>query len=107
MVNTTEFGESAFLNVDLVKSSPAKTGWILTEGTIEKGKFGNQLVLDIEFDGNKKRWSLNRDTVKNLQFAFGIDSKDWIGQSVKFRTMIINGKEVLIAVPNVTKEEVI
>lgn len=98
MVDTTQYGEGQYLTADMVKSSPSKKLVIVGEPKGKPSDFGERLTADVEMDGKKKEWRLNRDTVKNMQ-TLGIDSKYWNGAEVNLQVVTISGKESIIGVP--------
>lgn len=100
MVNTQEALESNFVTTELVKFSPSKKLVILDEGRYDETDFGRRLTLSVEIDGKKKQWRPNKDSIKNLQ-AFGLDTKNWLGKSVRLQNAFFKGKEIVIGTPNV------
>jgi len=104
MVDTTQYAEGQFLNPEMVKQSPSKKVYISGDAKVVAGKFGDKLELPIEMDGKQKTWGLARDHVKALQ-EFGKDSKLWVGKNVNLRVINANGKESILAIPEVVKTE--
>ena len=103
-MDTTQYGESAYITPDLVKQSASKRVYIAGDAKIVMGKFGDKLELPVELDGKQKTWGLNREIVKNLQ-QFGKDSKAWVGKWVELRIINDNGKEKICAFPIITPTE--
>lgn len=100
MVETKDLLEGEFVNVELVKNSPTKKLVILTEGEIkDSGKFGTKLTLDVEMDGKRKRWSLNKPTMESFKPFWGTDSKNWVGKSVQLMVTEMDGKVMILGSP--------
>lgn len=105
-MDTTKFGESQFINAELIEQSPTKRVQVKNEGKIETNSYGNeQLVLTVELDQKLKQWSTTMDNVKTMQQSFGKDSKVWIGREVDMKVIMVNGKKRVIAIPCTPKEE--
>lgn len=100
MVDTTEYTEGKYLNVAYIKSSPSKTGVVITEATSVKGEFGTKLECMVQIDTKMKTLRLNKKSIENLQ-RIGKDSKDWIGKAITFRIETIQNKEAIVAEPKV------
>ncbi len=105
-MDTSNFGESAYITPELVKTSTTKRIYIAGDAKIVQGKFGDKLELPVEIDNKPKTWGLNRDHVKALQ-QFGKDSKQWLGKWVELRVVNNGQKEVIIAIPVLTQTEAI
>ena len=106
-MDTTQYAEGQFISPELVKNSKSKKVYIAGDAEIVQGKFGDKLEVDVELDGKKKRWGLNRDQVKALH-EFGKDSKLWVGKWVSLKVVNIGGKETVVAIPEQdSTEEVI
>lgn len=91
--------ESEYLSVQFVKDSPTKKGVILSAGTLENSKDGQYQSLQVlvEIDGKKKKWKLNRTSLKNVSDKLGRESTLWVGSIVNFQIMLIQGgKESII-----------
>jgi len=98
-MDTTQYGESQYLTPTLVKESPQtplKVGVIVSDVTVEDGKFGKQLSINVSFDQKVKIWKMNRESVKNLQ-KFSKLSESWLTKKVSFIISLNkSGKEQLI-----------
>ena len=105
-MDSTAFGESAYITPDLVKQSTTKKVYITGDAKIVQGKFGDKLELPVEMDMKPKTWGLNRDQVKNLQ-QFGKDTKLWIGKYVELRVITMNNKDTIVAIPQLIQTETI
>lgn len=97
-MDTTEFAEGEYLTPELVRNSPTKLGVVLNEASGEDSNFGKKLVCLIELDKKKKKWTLNRDSIKNMQ-QLGTDSRYWVGKAVKFQVFTLKGKESIVGTP--------
>lgn len=105
-MDTTQYGESAYLTPELVKNSATKRLYIAGDVKIVPGKFGDKLELPVEIDNKAKTWGLSRDHVKSLQ-QFGKDSKAWLGKWVEVRVVNNGQKEVIVAIPIIVPTEAI
>jgi len=105
MVDTTKAIEGKYVNPDMVKGSPTKRLVILGEGTYEKGDYGEKFQMPVEIDYKQKIWSPNKDSLKNMQSAWGMDSAKWVSKIVILSTLIVRGKETVNGFPN--PEEII
>ena len=100
MVEIKELIESEYLNIAFCKGSASKQLVIVSEGEIIKSeKYGEKLVLDVEIDGKKKKWSINKPTAYNLVSKWGLDSKSWIGNTVSIMITKIDGNEMVLGTP--------
>ena len=106
-MDTTQFGESQYLNTEIIKASTSKKVVVVGDAEIEDGKFGPKLTLPIEIDGKRKKWGLNKDMVKSMQSAYGKDSRIWINQNVEFKVINVAGKEQIVCLPQTVKTETI
>ncbi len=103
-MDSTQFGESAYINPQLVKESISKKLYISGDAKIVEGKYGDKMELPVELDNKDKTWGLSRDIVKSLQ-AFGKDTKTWVGKWVKLTAVKVGDKEQIIAEPIITSAE--
>jgi hypothetical protein len=103
MVDVTQAMESSFLTVDLVRDSPTKKCIIITEGEYVdaeyQGKKYTKFELEIEIDKKIKKWSPNKDTVKNISEEYGKNSKLWVGKLIKLSIGKIAGKDTVNGIP--------
>lgn len=95
---------SEWLLTQDVLDSPTKTVVIIDAGTLEdrkdsNGKVFKTLVLNVELDAVKKKWSLNKFSQKFLAKVYGTETSAWVGKVVKLRTMLMQGgKEGVVPV---------
>ena len=103
MVDTTKASESAYINVDLVRTSPTRKCVIIDEGEYKQGEYQGQkyekFECTVEIDHKMKKWSPNKDSVKNIQEEYGMDSQEWVGRIIKLSIGKSNGKDVVIGMP--------
>jgi hypothetical protein len=95
--------ESEWLGVQFVKDSQSKTGVILTPGVeaLSKDQQYKNLEVLIEIDGKKKKWKVNKNSLKNLASAWGKDSALYVGHIVKFSIVPLQGgKEGIVGTPH-------
>lgn len=107
MVNATKAMESKYVNVDLIRESPSKKAIILGEGEYVEGDYGEKLELPIEIDGKQKTWSPNKDSVKNMNSEWGVETRNWISGIVKYSIIKTNGKDVVLGLPSGRREETV
>jgi ribosomal protein L21E len=105
MVDTTEFEQGKYLNAELAETSPSKKVYIKSDATIVDGKYGRKLEVQVELDGMTKTWNPNIDQVKELNKAFGKDSKLWVGRWVELKVFKVGDKKQISICPIVIKEE--
>lgn len=107
-MDTSKYAESSFVDVDLIRSSPSKKAVVISEGENKAAEYNGEkyekLELDVEVDGRLKKYSPNRDSVKNLNGAWGTDSKLWVGKVMLLSITKVRGRDCLIALPISTKE---
>jgi hypothetical protein len=103
MVDVTQAMESSYLNPDIVRGSDTKKCVILDEGEYISGEYqGKKYVkfeLLVEIDGKQKKWSPNKDSVKNISEELGKDSKNWVGKIIKLQVGKSNGKDTVNGIP--------
>ena len=46
-----------------------------------------------------KKWSPNKDSVKNISEEYGVDSDLWVGKIIKLQIGKSNGKDTVIGIP--------
>lgn len=105
MVSSKQGMESEYVTADLVDDSHRKELVITGPGKYEEVTFDNKksekLTLPVEFNGVAKIWRPNRDSVKNLNRAFGDPTEDWVGKPIPLQVMSIGGRDSVVAVPKV------
>ena len=103
MVDTTAALESPYITAELVKKSTSKKLVVLGEGNYEEvtfdGETSNRLTLPVEIDGKKKVWRPNKDSITNMNEKFGTNTASWVGKVAKLQTTRIQGKDMVIAIP--------
>jgi hypothetical protein len=103
MVDVSKAMESSYITVDLVRESPTKKCIILNEGEYVEaeyqGKKYTKFEFDVEIDKKRKKWSPNKDTVKNISEEYGRDSSNWIGKIIKLSIGKIAGKDTVNGMP--------
>lgn len=108
MVDVTKAMESGYITVDLVRESPTKKCVVLDEGEYVqaeyKGEKYEKLVLTVEIDMKRKKWSPNKDTLKNISEEYGTDSIKWIGKLIKLSVGKHLGKDTVNGMPMPMKE---
>ena len=76
---------------------------ILDEGEYKEGEYQGKkyekFELLVEIDGKQKKWSPNKDSVKNISGELGRDSKGWIGKIIKLTVTKSNGKDTVNGMP--------
>ena len=98
MTDTTEALESQYVNADMVNSSESKTLVVTGEGTYEDTKFGRKLTLPVEIDSKQKMWNPNKDSIANLNSAFGTkDTKEWVGKPIDLKVVRVMGNDTVAA----------
>ena len=86
MVNTQDTFKGAFMNID--STNDGDIAVILDEGEIVEmqSKFSKQmekkLNLNVEINGTKLIWTPWDKDGRELQKAYGIDTKDWVGKKL-------------------------
>lgn len=91
-MDASKYAEGSFCNPEVVKNSQSKQCCI-TGIKSEMGKYGEQIVCDVEIDGNAKRYSPSKDTVKNLISTWGKDTNAWLGRTILLQVLSIAGKD--------------
>lgn len=109
MVDATQAMESSFVDVDLIRSSPSKRAVIVSEGEYKQAEYNGEkymkLEIDVEVDAKRKKYAPNKDSVRNISGAYGVNTKNWIGQIVMLSITKVRGRDCLIALPMSTKTE--
>lgn len=84
-------GEWAKVGEDLIDGGMVK---ILDAGKEVPGEFGDRTVFKVNTVNGDKNMSFNQTTINNLIDAFGEDSENYIGQSVKVYVVkaMVSGK---------------
>lgn len=107
MVDTTKATESKYLTKEIVQKSTTKKAVIINEGEFKDtefdGKKMSKLQLSVEIDKEQKLWQPTKDSIKNMQGSWGMDSKNWVGKLVTLQIVSIKGKESILGVPIVTQ----
>jgi hypothetical protein len=86
MADATMYGESTFLNTDIVNKLENKTGVIISI-TEKETKFGKKLEGEFSFGPVRvKTWTLPYSAVNLFIQAWDKDWNSWIGKSVLFMT---------------------
>ena len=86
-----------YLTVDYIKALPTKKVVILTEGTEKVMRDGSKKInLSIEIAKEKKQYTPNASTLKNLIETYGHETKNWVGKVLDISIEKVMGKEVLI-----------
>lgn len=86
MVDISDAFKGAFMNIDTTEDGDIAT--ITSEGELVEmlGKFSNKmerkLNLDVEIDGTKMIWTPWDKNGRELQAAFGMDTKQWVGKKL-------------------------
>ena len=88
------------MNLTYVKNSPTKQAVIMSEGEITTDpKYGTKLTIEVDIDGKRKKWSLNKPTMDNFYLKWGSDSLQWIGKTVTLSITKIAGNEMVLGMP--------
>jgi len=108
-----EISESKlFLRASDVEDGEVVT--LLDEGTIREADFGTGRVKQVfeilvEHKGEKKLWTVNKTTLKNLVQAFGNETSKWVGKKVKLTKVKVNVrgqlKDAIVGQPIKNKSE--
>lgn len=108
MVDASEYAESQYLTADIVRQSPTKTAVIIGEAKPEETDFGKKMTANIEIDGKRKIWRLNRDTVANL-LEVNKETCNWNGITMGLEVKKLGGKDTIIGTPKIkpTEEELV
>lgn len=104
-MDVTKYMQSENITVQLLKENPQRIIKILTEAKAVQTDYGIKLACEVDYNGNKKTWRLNRDTIKNLCEAYGTDSNLWIDKDIRLMLVSKGGKEFIIGYPEVIKTE--
>lgn len=101
-MDTKEFSESTYVNVELVRNSPTKRCIIKTDAKAEDVTFDGQtskrITLEVELDGKIKGYSPNRTSLKNIQDGYGFESKKWVGKALHLNVVKMPKECVLATV---------
>lgn len=67
---------------------------ILSAGDVVEGQFGPQHVFKLKTRNGEKNANFNQGTLNTLHDAFGKNSEDWVGKSVKVHLVkvMVSGK---------------
>ena len=98
-MDTTQFAESDYITAEIVKASVSKTLVIIGEAKPEETEYGVKLLIPVEIDAKPKKYRPNKDSIKNMQDAWGVESKKWLGKKLGLSVHSIMGKDSVIAVP--------
>lgn len=103
MVDVSRAMESKYITAELIKESPTKKCVIIDGGEYVEstydGKTFERFQLNVEIDGKKKIWNVNKDSVKNISAEYGKNSTMWIGKVIQLSTASIKGKDTVIGMP--------
>jgi hypothetical protein len=106
-MDTGKFVDSAYVTVEDVESGKAKKICIFSEGNEKQieyqGETRQRFVLDVGFGDKFKMYTPNKDSIKNMQSAWGMDSKNWVNRWVDLSIYNIKGKKTILALPSVVK----
>ena len=93
MMDVSEFAESEWVNAEVANGAKVKIAVIVgpAEVKLNEADKTSKLVVPVEVDAKRKKWQMNRATVKNM-LALSVDSNDWIGHKVQ---LVVNGKQVI------------
>lgn len=97
-MDATQFGESKFVNAELVKASPTKKAVIVADPKPEETDYGVKLTIQVEIDKKAKTYRPNQDSVKNIISALGAETKLWIGKTLILNVLSVMGKDSVLAV---------
>lgn len=106
-MDATQYGESDYVTAELVKASKTKIAIIIGEATEEDTDFGRKLTFPIEIDGKKKTYRPNKDSVKNIIWALGAETKLWLGKSIIFSVISVMGKDSVVAIAEKIAQKVL
>lgn len=102
-MDVTKYAESEYMNVSQVKAAVVKKAVFVDSGMVESftydGKQLEKMVFVVEFNGRRKKWSPNMDTLKNLGQAWGWESSHWVGKTVQLVVATMKGKEAILGLP--------
>ena len=97
-----------WLKPDFVREH--KTGIFKDEGKAVEA-FGKPAVqLTITFpNGEEKEWTPNYTSMKTLSYAYGPDTKNWVGKTVNFEILVnnIKGEKKACILGSAMKEEIV
>jgi len=96
-MDATQFAESDYLTVEIVKNSKSKQAVVVGNATIEATEYGDKLQILVEIDEKQKKYKPNKDSVKNIIQAYGGETKGWLGKVLFFNIVTIMGKESIVA----------
>ena len=98
-MDVREYSEGQNVTVELVKASATKKALIIDEGGVNEYEGKKKLRFTVNMDGKMKFWIPNKNTLKNIQLAWGWESSAWVGKTVEFRIEWMKGRESVIGVP--------
>lgn len=99
-MDMTKYGESEFVNADLVQRSNTKKLVIVAPAreTMYENKLQAQFAVNM--DGKQKTFRPNMETVQNLIQAWGKDDSAWVGKIVDLSVKTMkNNKLGVIGTP--------
>lgn len=104
MVDVTEALESEFVTKDLVTDATEKKGVVTAGGSYETdeydGKKNRKLTIGVDFNGKIKKYRPNKDGIKNLARAWGNNTESWVGKTILFSVVTLQGQERIQALPS-------
>lgn len=106
MVDSTKACQGEYVNVDMIQDLTKKKLIITNEGSYELGDYGEKLTLQVEINGQAKKWSPNKDSCRSMREAYGSDTKAWVGYIIDLQIIKNRGKDSIMALPtkNLQKE---
>ena len=97
-----KFIEEKYLTTKCIKTGSVVTGKFLDEGVIIKQVDGwEKLQFTVLIDGKEKLYTPNFRSRKNISDAYSSDTSKWVGKEFTINLSNKNGKESIIAYPNV------
>jgi len=100
-MDTKRFFESEYINVEAVKKAQKKQGIILNAGSSENTQYGDRFVINVQFDGQIKKYAPNKASWLNIVDKWGAVSDNWVEKHLRFAVEIDrkNNRERVIAYP--------
>lgn len=104
MVDTSKALETAYLNVEYVKNSKERRATIIAEGEYMPTDYGEKLTIPIIINGVRKLYRPNRDSIKNIREAYGLNTQGWVGHDILLSIISMKAKDVVIAIPAIAQQ---
>jgi len=98
-MDMTKYLEST-VTLDVVRSSPTKSIVFVSAGVekpMQDGKMKPSFVVDM--DGKQLNYIPNKTTIKRLAAAYGKDSGQWVGKTMKVECGLVNQKDAILGTP--------